>query len=58
MNWHTAAVMCEELYGIHVNMKEGSFICPECGEPIYESDWEDHLEWDECPICGFLFEEG
>lgn len=19
---------------------------------------EDHLEWDECPICGFLFEEG
>lgn len=58
MNWHTAAVMCEELYGVHVNMKEGFFICPECGEPIYESDWEDYLEWDECPVCGFLFEEG
>lgn len=58
MNWHTAAVMCEELYGVHVDMKEGFFICPECSEPIYESDWEDYLEWDECPACGFLFEEG
>jgi predicted RNA-binding Zn-ribbon protein involved in translation (DUF1610 family) len=58
MNWLTAAVMCEELYGAHVDMKEGFFVCPECGEPIYESDWEDYLEWDECPVCGFLVEEG
>lgn len=27
-------------------------ICCECGEPIYEEDWED---WDfsYCPICGY-----
>jgi anaerobic ribonucleoside-triphosphate reductase len=30
--WLQAAVYCEETFGIHVNMKEGFFICPECGE--------------------------
>jgi hypothetical protein len=29
--WLEAAVMCEELYGAETNMKEGYFVCPECG---------------------------
>jgi hypothetical protein len=55
--WHTAAVCCEEFYGVHVDMNEGFFICPECGEPIYECDWEEHSDWEMCPICEFCWEE-
>lgn len=56
--WYTAAIYCEEIYGVHLDSNEGFFICPECGEPIYESDWDEHPDWSECPICGFMFEEG
>ena len=56
--WHAAAIYCEETYGVHVNLKEGFFICPECGEPIYECDWKDYGWWDTCPICEFCWEEG
>lgn len=34
--WLEAAVMCEELYGAEVNMKEGYFICPVCGDMFEE----------------------
>lgn len=56
--WAEAGTLCEELYGVHMDTKEGFFICPECGEPVYEIDWPDHEDWSECPICGFCFEEG
>ena len=52
--WLEAAVLCEELYGVETNMKEGYFVCPECGEPLYEVDWKCH-NWEICPICGFEF---
>ena len=55
--WLEAAVMCEELYGAETNMREGYFVCPECGEPIYERDWREHDDWTVCPICGGMFEE-
>ena len=58
LTWLEAAVMCEETYGAHVDMKEGFFICPECGEPLYDIDFPSYY-WDECPVCGFeFFEEG
>lgn len=56
--WHTAAVYCEEVYGVHVDMNEGFFICPECCEMVHEVDWDEHDDWSVCPICGFEFEEG
>lgn len=56
--WLEAAVMCEELYGVETNMKEGYFACPECGEPILEEDWRNHDDWGVCPVCGFNFWEG
>ena len=56
--WHEAGTYCEEVYGMTMNTKEGYFVCPECGEPIYEEDWRKHDEWDVCPICGFNFWEG
>ena len=52
--WLEAAVYCEETFGVHVNMKEGFFICPECGEPLLCEDWEHHC-WETCPICDFNF---
>ena len=55
-SWLTAAVYCEETYGVHVNMKEGFFICPECGEPIYECDFPDH-GWHSCPVCETYWED-
>lgn len=54
--WLEAGTYCEETYGITLNTNEGFFVCPECGEPVWEIDWYDH-DWDECPICGFEFME-
>lgn len=55
ITWLEATVMCEELYGVEVNMKEGYFICPDCSEPIYECDWREHDDWEVCPVCGGYF---
>ena len=56
--WKDAAKYCGREYGIYVNNGEQFFRCPECCEFIYAEDWEDHENWDECPICGFNFKEG
>ena len=50
--WELLALKCEKIYGIQVDFEERFFICPECGEPIYECDWAEE-ELDECPVCGF-----
>lgn len=58
LTWLEAGTYCENVYGVVLNTKEGFFICPDCGEPIYECDWEDH-HWETCPICDFeIFCEG
>ena len=37
-----------------VNMFERFYVCPECGEPIYEDDFsEDDLKEALCPVCGW-----
>jgi uncharacterized Zn finger protein (UPF0148 family) len=56
--WLEAGTYCEEVYGITMNTKEGYFVCPECGEPIFEEDWGKHDDWTVCPVCGGMFEEG
>lgn len=55
--WHEVAEYCEETFGSYVNWDEGFFICPECAEPIYETDWEDHPDWNCCPICEASWED-
>ena len=50
-NWKHVAKYCEEEFGAYVDWQERFFECPECGEPIYECDWEDHTNWGMCPIC-------
>jgi hypothetical protein len=50
--WERVARHCEEEYGTHIDWEDRFFICPECGEPIYECDWEDEdLRF--CPVCDF-----
>lgn len=37
--------------------KDDFFICPDCLEPIYRTDYND-FDFSECPVCGFSFLEG
>ena len=52
MSWERVARHCEEEYGTHIGWEDRFFICPECGEPIHECDWEDE-ELRICPVCEF-----
>ena len=59
--WEKIAHLIEANYGGFVDWDEGFFICPDCGEPIYESDWDfnDLFDGDDnfiCPICNFIIE--
>ena len=53
--WEEIAFELEKDYGVYVDWDERFFICPECGEPVYECDWDaDDLMC--CPICDFPWE--
>ena len=56
--WARFARKCERDYGTFVDRDERFFLCPECGEPIYESDWRDSdfvsNDGYICPICEFI----
>ena len=54
--WYDAAVYCAENFGVHFDMKEHFFECPECGEPIYRDDWKNH-NWSICPVCENKWED-
>ena len=56
MTWEQAAFIAAVVYGCFVNYKEGFFICPKCGEPIYACDWYGH-DFNTCPVCEFEMEE-
>ena len=57
-DWFNASRHCVKTYGSALDREERFFVCPECGEPIYEDDWEDHDDWEVCPVCGFDFIRG
>lgn len=54
--WSDAAEYCEDNFGSFVDWEEEYFICPECEEPIYADDWENHY-WYICPICEMKWED-
>lgn len=57
--WESNANYVARVYGSFVDWDECFYICPECGEPIYECDWDEDELWDAyCPICGFMEEDG
>lgn len=54
--WEKVAHLVEANYGCQVDWEEWFFVCPICGEPIYECDWadSDFINGDEdfmCPVC-------
>lgn len=57
-NWWKIAVYAENAFGT-TDWHERSFTCPECGEPIFEDDWENRdLKVNDayiCPICENIF---
>lgn len=56
--WEANANYVNEVYGAYVDWEERFYLCPECEEPIYESDWStNELCVYLCPICGFSEEE-
>ena len=57
--WEARAKEVEEVYDMPVDWDERFYICPACGEPIYEDDWMGvALEEFICPACEFTGEEG
>ena len=55
--WELIAKYIEEEMAGFVDWDERFFICPDCGEPVYESDWLSCWPWKRCPICDFDFFE-
>lgn len=61
MNWDYIANLVEVNYGGQVDWEERFFVCPNCGEPIYECDWadSDFLDGNDnyiCPVCEEIIE--
>ena len=57
--WESRAKYVELAFGAYVNWEERFYVCPECGEPVYECDWDENDLCDAiCPICGFDDEDG
>ena len=58
--WESNAKYVERVYGAYVDWEERFYICPECGEPVYEFDWSNDIDFlldFLCPICEFKGEE-
>lgn len=56
--WEQNAHFAQDTYGAFVDWKEHFYICPECGELVYECDWNmNELREFLCPICEFQEEE-
>lgn len=52
--WEENAKYVEHVYGCYVDWEERFYECPECGEPVYECDWDENQLCDFiCPICEF-----
>ena len=55
--WERIARHVRTVYGSFVDWDERFFICPDCGEPIYECDWAGD-DFAVCPVCEFDWTEG
>ena len=55
--WEKVAKYIEKTFGTQVDWFERFFVCPECGEPIYECDWAGDT-FEVCPVCEFDWYEG
>ena len=56
-SWQDVANFIEKDYGGYVDWDEEFFLCPECGEPIYECDYPCIDMGMICPVCEIMVEE-
>ena len=55
INWERNANMVAKDFGSYVDWDERYYICPDCGEVVYEEDWAD-MDFEDflCPICEYV----
>jgi CRISPR/Cas system-associated protein Cas10 (large subunit of type III CRISPR-Cas system) len=51
--WKKLSLWCEETYGTEVNTEKNVFLCPKCGKPIQEDNFEygSEMALGICPSC-------
>lgn len=54
MSWKEIVEYLQNTMDVYVDEEEGFFECPECGDPIYECDWEGY-DFHTCPVCEYDF---
>lgn len=54
-NWEKFKKFMNEDCGMHYDEEEKFVICSECGDPIYESEFNEENVF--CPVCEYNFEE-
>ena len=59
MKWNEVAKVVENDFGVQVEREEKIFVCPDCGDVIYECDFnkDSVLALGYCPICGAALTE-
>ena len=59
MKWNEVAKVVENDFGVQVDWEEKFFVCPDCGDVIYECDFnkDSVLALGYCPICGAALTE-
>ena len=62
--WEKVARYSNEVYGSYIDWEERFYVCPDCGEPIYEEDYNELGDYyptynvgPKCPVCEFLIGE-
>jgi predicted RNA-binding Zn-ribbon protein involved in translation (DUF1610 family) len=56
--WRENAKTVDQVCGGFVNWEEEFYVCPECGEPIYNDDWSNgYMSMFICPVCELTEEE-
>lgn len=60
--WEQVARYCQEVYGSYIDWEERFYECCECGEPIYECDYNEYDDYypgagrgPVCPVCEYLY---
>ena len=59
MKWSEVAKVVENDFGMQVDWEERFFVCPDCGDVVYEYDFNKKsiLTLGYCPICGAALTE-